>query len=735
MRHIIQNKSLKVINYKFHNPTYLILFLFAFFTSCHGQVKTNTPTTAEVQPKLIRTQGSNKYSSVSCGLQDKAGNHWFGTSGEGIYRYDGKSFTNFTEKDGLCNNNVQAILEDKTGNLWIGTSAGLCRYDGKVFTNIPISVADDSNFDSFPEKASSSTQPEISSILQDKSGKIWFGTGKNGVYCYDPSAQLSTGNTAKTNFTHFLHNDNVINKDGLRLGAITAILEDKKGNIWFTTWFEGVCRYDPAANAITHLKPNGEVWFASILEDKNGNLWFGSRGHGAYLYDGKTCINFFADTPIFNACAVSAMVEDKAGNIWFGTTHSDMAKRETIGGVWCYNPSAALMPGVMSMTNFTMKDGLRHPSVFHISIDHSGKFWFGTRDMGLCSYDGKTFTDFSDKASKDIRHILEDQAGNLWFGTNGDGVCRYNPSTSLPAGSKAFTYFSTKDGFSGTDVRCMTTGKNGNIWFGTNGGVSKFDGKQFTNFTVAEGLSHNEVWSILMDKSGTIWVATQEGVSRYHPSAAPEGSKMFTSFPIPAAEQNDFSRPVSGTKLVWDMKEDRAGNIWFATNGGGVYRYDGKTLTNISQQDGLSSNYVNCIVEDRKGNLWFATQHGGVSRYDSSAGGSKSPLDQTRFTTFTVNEGLCANEVWKMIEDKTGNIWFAANSLTPPATHSGKVCRYDGKTFTNFTDNEGILAKNNVQCIFEDKKGVLWLGCASGLCRSDGKSFINITKEWSLGAL
>jgi ligand-binding sensor domain-containing protein len=46
--------------------------------------------------------------------------------------------------------------------------------------------------------------------------------------------------------------------------------------------------------------------------------------------------------------------------------------------------------------------------------------------------------------------------------------------------------------------------------------------------------------------------------------------------------------------------EDRAGNIWFATNGG-AYRYDGKTLTNISEKDGLCNNSVNCILEDKDG--------------------------------------------------------------------------------------------------------------------------------------
>ena len=71
-------------------------------------------------------------------IEDRAGNLWFGhpdPAGGGVTRYDGKSFTPFTEKEGLCSNNVYCLMQDKTGDIWVGTlNAGVCRYDGKVFT-------------------------------------------------------------------------------------------------------------------------------------------------------------------------------------------------------------------------------------------------------------------------------------------------------------------------------------------------------------------------------------------------------------------------------------------------------------------------------------------------------------------------------------------------------------------------------------------------------------------------
>jgi ligand-binding sensor domain-containing protein len=78
-----------------------LLLLFNLVTSCNGQVKTDLQkseqkTNVGGQPKIIRTQGIVS-GNVHCNLQDKAGNIWFSTSGEGVYRYDGKSFVSFSE--------------------------------------------------------------------------------------------------------------------------------------------------------------------------------------------------------------------------------------------------------------------------------------------------------------------------------------------------------------------------------------------------------------------------------------------------------------------------------------------------------------------------------------------------------------------------------------------------------------------------------------------------------------
>lgn len=373
-----------------------LLLLLLFITSCNGQVKTNLPTIPTItngQLKLIKTQGTNQYQNVHCGVQDKAGNLWFGTTGEGVYRYDGKTFTNFTEKDGLSSNTVCSVLEDKIGNLWFGTTAGLCRYDskrtnGKTFTAVVFAPVNSRFFNPItPTTNTPSAKNAVWSIFQDKSEKIWFGTDA-GVYCYDPKRAVGKS------FTLFLDSNSIINKDALHLKTIQCILEDKAGNIWFASWNrEGVCRYD--GKVLTAFKPNNDDMVYSILEDKNGNMWFGTRDHGVCRYNGKTFTDF-ANIEVFSSSCIYSMTEDKAGIIWFATEHGSGDKENPLGGVWRYDGQ--------SFKNFTTKDGLSHNSVFSVTPDKSGQLWFGTRGMGLCRYDPKqpvekAFIGFSEKAS------------------------------------------------------------------------------------------------------------------------------------------------------------------------------------------------------------------------------------------------------------------------------------------------------------------------------------------------
>jgi ligand-binding sensor domain-containing protein len=350
---------------------YILLLSLACFSACIGQVNAPLHMATARQAKLIKTPDNSPYNAVGSGIQDKKGNLWFGTA-QGAYRYDGKSFTNFTTKDGLCSDAICCILEDHAGNIWFGTNAGVSRYDGKRFTNI--SVANGGFFSLVsPTGGKPGGKDAVRAILQDKSGKIWFGTG-TGVYCYDG-----------TSFKPFLQDNEVINKNDLELNSVQKMLQDKMGNIWFTTWFEGLCRFD--GKELVNFKPNNEVWYSPVYEDRNGNIWIGRRGKGVVRYDGKTFTNLVQGGD-FDKCGIVAIAEDKHGNMWFGAEADDMTMRESIGGVWRYDGKA--------FTNFAKKDGIGNYCVFFLLPDKANNLWVGTRNTGLYRYDGKRFVAFSE---------------------------------------------------------------------------------------------------------------------------------------------------------------------------------------------------------------------------------------------------------------------------------------------------------------------------------------------------
>ncbi|MEJ7644649.1 MAG: two-component regulator propeller domain-containing protein [Chryseolinea sp.] len=355
--------------------TFLTIIIFG--TACNGPVNKDLPKEkvsesnilSAAHPKLIKTIGDPRYGNVQCSLQDRAGNLWFGTTENGLYKYDGKSFSQFLVANGLNSNNIFSILEDKGGKIWIGTEAGLCLYDGKSFVKIQIPLPKN-----LPPNKNQyyRNSHRIFSIMQAKSGKLWFAT-IDGVYIYDGKS-----------FTPFIVNEAAVGFLNSN-NNVEQILEDKAGNIWFGgRTNEGVYRYD--GKSVIHIKIKelssilydsnriNHVWAWPQLQDKNGNIWFSNWG-GAYRYDGKSFTSF---TKKDGLSGVTRILEDKKGNLWFG------------GGA-----GLARYDG-KSFTRFTTKDGLLNNSIWSILEDKTGKLWVGTRETGLYLCDGKTFITYSE---------------------------------------------------------------------------------------------------------------------------------------------------------------------------------------------------------------------------------------------------------------------------------------------------------------------------------------------------
>lgn len=353
----------RLSNYK---SILFFLFLFGLTPSCNGQKKAELPKEhisqtkqssidlSDHDPYFKETETiSSPYGPTSITrniIQDKNGNIWLATW-EGILRYDGKTFTNFTNKMGLRRFHAFAVLEDSKSNLWFGTiGAGVYRYDGKAFTNFTTK-------DGLPND-------RVTYIYEDKSGNIWFGT-EGGASCYNG-----------TNFRNFTTNE------GLLYNDVNSIIEDKNGTFWFgTRGYTSV--YD--GKTFTEFTTKDGTSFGnvrSIIEDSNGVIWLGGK-NGLWSYDPDKGGAFTNFTTNF----VGYIYEDRKGNIW-------TSSEGYYSGNWALSRYDKLyIPNLETKaTEIKAELGM----FFGILEDDEGGIWLGTLE-GVCRYDGTSFNYFRDK--------------------------------------------------------------------------------------------------------------------------------------------------------------------------------------------------------------------------------------------------------------------------------------------------------------------------------------------------
>lgn len=518
--------------------------------------------------------------------EDKWGNLWFATDGGGVSRYDGKTFKHFTETEGLCGNYVRAILEDRAGNLWFATISGISKYDGVNFTNYTTkeglkhnsvwSLTEDKNgniwlstygggvskFDgnSFTHFTTAQGLPEnnIWTVREDKSGNLWFGSNGGGVTKYD----------GKTLTTYSF-------QQGLCDSVVVSIYEDKNGNLWFGT-NTGVCKYD--GNSFANYSAEQGLGYniiRNIYEDNSGNFWFGTYGGGITKFDGYSFTHYTHKEGLSDDHVV-AIHEDNTGNIWLGTYG---------GGVCKFNPN--------SFTHYADREGLTNFYIWSIVEDRDGNLWMGTNGNGVVKYDGHSFSSYSVNEGmihNTVRAVFEDRKGLLWFGSYGGGLCSFD--------GKEFTYYTEADGLCSNNILQIIDDETGNLWIVTDGGgVCIFDGKSFTTLSKDQGLTSNYVRTIMQDKNGIIWLGAHAGLCSYD-ARQKSGIVRYNT-------DEEFS-----LRTIWSMCEDKSGSIWLGTGGFGVAKYDGKTFTYYTEENGLSNGSVWSIASDSLGNLWMGTEKG-----------------------------------------------------------------------------------------------------------------------------
>ncbi|MBA4851443.1 YceI family protein [Emticicia sp. BO119] len=365
---------------------YALYLVFVFCTSC-GQKQTNVPKDSiklevkDIGPNLMaRNIKKGRNGTILIAGPNNAS---FGD----VFRYDGKSFTNLTNKIGQ--HKFWDVLEDLHGNIWVTTlDSGIYHYDGKFFRHFTTTdgLADN----------------QVKSVYEDKDGIIWFGTGA-GISRYDPN---QAGGKSFRNFTS--PNAPLFYKEGHWNNEINTVIEDKTGKLWVGTKGDAFV-YD--GEKFTTLTHKGEPFLhvTAIMEDRKGTIWLsgyngfsgGRRPGGLYRYNGST----FTKVSERGAYAI---IEDKKGNIW--TTGPVNPANQAVQALSRYDAET------LDSDNPTLTEIMSGRAFFGLLEANDGSIWFGDA-TGVYSYNGKTITDYYRKDGQKKYAIDTKQSAVVWKGS------------------------------------------------------------------------------------------------------------------------------------------------------------------------------------------------------------------------------------------------------------------------------------------------------------------------------
>lgn len=333
------------------------------------------------------------------------------------------------------------------------------------------------------------------------------------------------------------------------------------------------------------------------------------------------------------------------------------------------------------------------------------------------TYDFQRFTVENGLSQSQILCLFQSNTGELWMGTNQGGINKFNGSE--------FSYITKEQGLSDNVVYAIAQDQQGRMLVGTNNGLNIIRGEKIDTLNTENGLPHKGVVSILIARDQTVWLGTGKGVARL------EGDSI-----IPLTKDSLLS-----VSTILTIREGSDGSLWFCTVQNGLFRWDSESMLNITTANGLDHNYVfdvmplgkydawifgykglyrlkNTTIEpievpkeisahtrfygyqrDKAKNIWIGTTAGVLKYRDGE------------FTQLTMKNGLVDNNIWKILQDREGNMWFASKS--------NGVSKLNSERFKIYNSKED-LPSPSVNAVFRDSKRRVWLGTRNGVAIWDG---------------
>ncbi|MCK9280100.1 MAG: ATP-binding protein [Melioribacteraceae bacterium] len=633
---------------------------------------------SEFLVRQIRLEEGLSQSTILSIIQDKKGFLWIGTA-NGLNRYDGYSFKILShdpmDSNSISDNGILSLFESKDGSLWIGTIEGvLNKYNSKdgrfyrydIFSDQPFKRKEEKILFEFPLPFSRNNLKTITSIDEDGQGNLWIGTWDNGIICI-------TKKTGKKIWFNKFNTD----QHRIPINTIKKILI-KDNILWAATLGGGIMKltfgkslddysvetYQNNPTKINSL-PDNKV--TDIIIDRDNKIVASTFGGGIAILphseqtknakEAKFIIHKSGlSHSVLSSDNVTALIQNRDGYYFAGTFGAGVD---------------IIAPDFSSRYNFRNDplnlNSLTRNDILKLFEDRNGNVWAGThlgRGLNKIEKANKKFNQISKSPNRTnwinddvVWALYPDKDSVLWIGTYKGGLNKFDRKNNR------FIYFKKELGnINDNHIRAIEDAGDGNLLIGTySNGLDLFSKTSGTiinyknNPSDPRSLGANQVQSIYIDRIGTLWIGTFGGGLNYSDSFKTKKTNLkFNKF------INDLNDPFSiSDNRVYTIYEDRDGDFWVGTFGGGLAKFDRKNERFISyknilgDESSIADNRVVSIFEDSYGTLWIGTYGGGLQKFDKIT---------EKFTRMNIKNRLNSSVVYGIIEDNEKNLWMSTDN-------------------------------------------------------------------------